>query len=72
MADGQSGASAMGDAQDEASPLGNDIVVVATRLKGQVVAPQPPIVTLDEEDIAAYGAASINDLIAQHQFAIIY
>ena len=45
------------------SPAPGDIVVVATRLSGQVRAPQPPIVTLDEEDIASYGASSIGDLI---------
>ncbi|NYH94456.1 TonB-dependent receptor domain-containing protein [Novosphingobium marinum] len=42
---------------------GEDIVVVATRLRGQVDAPQPPILTLDEEDVAAYGAATIDDLL---------
>lgn len=42
----------------------HDIVVVATRLVGQVDAPQPPIVTLDEADIASYGASSITELIS--------
>lgn len=42
----------------------HDIVVVATRLAGQVDAPQPPIVTLNEEDIATYGASSITELIS--------
>ena len=45
-------------------PRAGEIVVVATRIKGQVEAPQPPLVTLNEEDIAAYGAASITDLLA--------
>ncbi len=53
-----------GDPLDETGARSNDILVIASRLKGQVVAPQLPIVTLDEEDIAAYGAASISDLIA--------
>lgn len=45
-------------------PQAGEIVVVATRIKGQVDAPQPPIQTLSEADIAAYGAASISDLLA--------
>ena len=41
-----------------------DILVVAHRIKGQVEAVQPPIVTLDEEDIASYGVSSIEELVA--------
>jgi len=41
-----------------------EILVVAHRIKGQVEADQPPIITLDEEDIATYGASSIEDLVA--------
>jgi iron complex outermembrane recepter protein len=41
----------------------NEIVVVASRLVGSVDAPQPPLVTLDEEDIASYGASSVTELI---------
>lgn len=41
-----------------------EILVVARRLKGQVQADQPPIVTLDEEDIASYGVSSIQELVA--------
>jgi outer membrane receptor protein involved in Fe transport len=51
------------DAQDPDAE-DTDIVVVATRLAGQVDAPQPPIVTLNEEDIASYGASSITELIS--------
>ncbi|HWU04681.1 MAG TPA: TonB-dependent receptor, partial [Novosphingobium sp.] len=40
-----------------------EIVVVAERLKGEVDAAQPPIATLDEEDIASYGVSSITDLL---------
>jgi hypothetical protein len=40
-----------------------DIVVTGTRMAGQVEAPQKPVETLDEEDIAAYGAASVGDLL---------
>ncbi|MEO0030889.1 MAG: hypothetical protein RIS94_647 [Pseudomonadota bacterium] len=41
-----------------------EILVVATRMKGQVTSAQPPIVTLDEEDIASYGASSLQDLLS--------
>ena len=41
----------------------DEIVVVATRLVGSVEAPQPPLITLDEADIATYGASSITELI---------
>ncbi|QZH75173.1 MAG: hypothetical protein JY451_00610 [Erythrobacter sp.] len=41
----------------------NTIVVYGARLIGRVDAPQPPLVTLDEADIAAYGAGSIAELI---------
>ena len=44
-------------------PRAGEIVVVATRIKGQVDVPQPPIVTLSEAEIASYGAASIGDLL---------
>jgi len=40
-----------------------EILVVAHRIKGQVEAEQPPIVTYDEEDIAAYGVSSIEELV---------
>lgn len=41
-----------------------DIVVVATRVRGQVETAAPPIATLGEEDIAAYGASSLQSLLA--------
>lgn len=41
----------------------DDIVVVATRIKGEVESAAPPIVTLSEEDIAAYGAGSLQALL---------
>lgn len=40
-----------------------DIVVIGTRVKGQVEAPQPPVQVLNEEDIASYGSASLTDLL---------
>ncbi|PKB25727.1 hypothetical protein B0I00_0933 [Novosphingobium kunmingense] len=52
---------------DEAIGTGEDaeIVVIATRLRGQVEAVQPPVATYDEADIAALGAGSITDLLAR-------
>ena len=44
---------------------GAEIVVTATRLRGQVDTNVPPIVELEERDIAAYGATSIADLLDQ-------
>ena len=41
-----------------------EILVVAHRIKGQIETDQPPIVTLDEEDIASYGVSSIEELVA--------
>lgn len=40
------------------------ILVVATRIKGQVDTTLPPIVVLDEAAIASYGAGSIQELLA--------
>ncbi len=39
------------------------IVVVAERIRGEVDTPQQPVAVLDEEEIAAYGAASIDELL---------
>ncbi len=39
------------------------ILVIATRLGGELDVPQPPVATLDQDQIAAYGAASIADLL---------
>ncbi len=41
----------------------NTIIVLGARLMGQVEAPEPPILELDQEDIAAYGAGSIEELL---------
>ena len=65
---GEPGSAAPTDAassvdDNESATDGSEIVVVATRLMGQVNAPQPPLITLDEEDIASYGASSITELI---------
>ena len=42
----------------------DDIVVVATRIKGEVESAAPPIVTLNEDDIAAYGVGSLQALLS--------
>jgi len=42
---------------------GREILVVATRLMGQLDVPQAPVATLDEADIAAFGANSLADLL---------
>lgn len=44
---------------------GSEIVVTAGRIRGEVEAPQPPVATLNEEDIAALGASSVSDIIAR-------
>ncbi|QDM40580.1 hypothetical protein [Altererythrobacter sp. TH136] len=52
-------------AADDADADESEIVVTATRLPGQVVTDSPPVLELEEADIAAYGATSIEDLVAQ-------
>ena len=44
-------------------PDPNQIVVTGGVYGGEVIAPQPPIATLDETDIASYGATNVADLI---------
>lgn len=51
---------------DSREPLevhGNEILVLAPRIRGQIEVPQQPVQVFDEEDISAYGANSIADLI---------
>lgn len=48
-----------------AAPDENVIVVTADRLRGQVQTDVPPVVELDAADVAAVGASSLEDLIAQ-------
>ncbi len=43
----------------------NTIVVFGRRLIGEIEAPQPPLLELGEEDIAAYGVGSIDELLQQ-------
>ncbi len=49
------------EVQAAASP--GEIVVLASRIKGQVDAPEAPIATLDENDIASLGASSVAQLL---------
>jgi hypothetical protein len=58
---GQPGVDANGDGIDDAT---GEILVNAYPIKGVVKADQPPIVTLDEEEIASYGVSSIQDLLS--------
>lgn len=58
---GQAGEMPAGDDAD-----GNaEIVVTAARLRGQVETDVPPVLELNEEEIAAYGAGSISELVEQ-------
>jgi hypothetical protein len=51
--------------QTDAGSDENQIVVIANALRGSVEAPQPPVVELNEQDIASYGASSLADLVSQ-------
>ncbi|MHA6316917.1 TonB-dependent receptor plug domain-containing protein [Altererythrobacter sp. CAU 1778] len=52
------------DAADTSEPAeGNVIIVQAERQRGQVDTDIPPVIELNEEEIAAYGAGSIADLV---------
>jgi hypothetical protein len=50
--------------QTDASGDDDQIVVIANSLRGAVVTPQPPVVELNEQDIASYGASSLADLVS--------
>lgn len=43
---------------------GDEILVLAPRIRGQLDVPQKPVEVLEEEDIQAYGANSIEELLA--------
>lgn len=49
---------------EEDVSTGEEIVVTASNIAGEVEAPELPVITLDENDIASYGAASLTDLVA--------
>ncbi|MCE2842411.1 MAG: TonB-dependent receptor [Novosphingobium sp.] len=44
---------------------GNEILVVAERIRGQVESTAPPIAVLDEKDIQALGATTLADVLTQ-------
>jgi hypothetical protein len=48
---------------EESPATQSTIVVTGQSLRGTVDAPQPPVLELNEADIAAYGAGSISELI---------
>ncbi|BBC73796.1 conserved hypothetical protein [Altererythrobacter sp. B11] len=50
-------------AEDGRDSTEGEILVIADALRGTVEAPQPPILELTTEDIAAYGVSSVADLI---------
>lgn len=58
-----SGTGPAADTAQEEPPIAGEIVVLAARIKGQVDAPEPPVATYDETDIAALGAASVSELL---------
>jgi hypothetical protein len=58
-------APAVVDQTDTGTDDENEIVVVANSLRGQVQAAQPPVIELNEQDIASYGASSLADLVSQ-------
>ncbi len=61
------GADEAAAAPDEADqgPTDNVIVVTGGRVRGQVDTDVPPVLELDEQDIASYGAGSLAELLDQ-------
>src|SRR3546814_17258818 len=51
------------DSKDPLEVHGNEILVLAPRILGQIEVPQQPVQVFAEEDIVSYGANSIADLI---------
>jgi iron complex outermembrane recepter protein len=51
--------------EEEESGVGSsgEIVVVASRIRGELDVPQQPVAVFDEDQIAAYGASSIDELL---------
>lgn len=55
-----------GPADDRTGAISDgDIVVVATRMRGEIEAPQTPIATFDEAEIQALGAGSVGELLSR-------
>ncbi|MET1756537.1 TonB-dependent receptor [Novosphingobium sp. RD2P27] len=64
----QTGAPAAQPAEEEEEEPGeydgtDEIVVIAGRLRGEIDVPQQPVAVFEEQDIAAYGATSISELL---------
>ena len=51
-------------AAEEETPIGKEIIVLGTRLKGAVETDVPPTDTLNEADITAVGGSSVADVLA--------
>ncbi|MFC3214398.1 TonB-dependent receptor plug domain-containing protein [Novosphingobium panipatense] len=51
------------DADEPLEVYENEIIVTSPRITGQIDVPQQPIEVLDEDDIASYGVASIEELL---------
>ncbi|MFC0206363.1 TonB-dependent receptor domain-containing protein [Novosphingobium soli] len=51
------------NADDPLEVQGDEIIVLAPRIMGQIDVPQQPIEVFDENDIASYGASSIEELL---------
>lgn len=47
--------------QDSSAP--NEILVIGSRLRGEVISPQPPVAEYDERDIQALGAGSLTEVL---------
>lgn len=60
----ESGLSAEAEEEETIGVRRGEILVIGSRLIGTIDAAQPPLVTLDEADIASYGASSLTELLA--------
>ena len=49
--------------ENSANDPGNEIIVIGNRVAGQVETAKPPVKELDEEDVASYGAGSLDELL---------
>ncbi|MEW4448450.1 hypothetical protein [Qipengyuania sp. JC766] len=52
------------EVEEDVDPGEYEIVVTASRVRGQLNVEQAPVLELNEDDIAAFGAGSIEDLLA--------
>ena len=49
--------------EDSGNDPGNEIVVIGSRVAGQVETAKPPVKELDEAEVASYGAGSLDELL---------